>query len=194
MGGLSQVTQVTASPWTSLTSSARGYSELGATDELHHAMPCKQDKNPEYHFSLDRGVGPARIISLFSPWTHCAGFVNARGMNCQKMRGWKLLRNVQCRLSSYFQTQAPKASRIRPKVRAMSNPPVHRCDNWTEEDVPCRHLKFGRRRRVLHHNPEPRPMASRATGQTSSLRLDTHVVRAISAPGESDPGSDDGTV
>jgi len=144
VGGLSQVTQVTASPWTSLTSSAGGYSELGAADELHHAMPCKQDKNPEYHFSLDRGVGPARIISLFSPWTHCVGLVNTRSTHRQKMRGW-LLWNVQCRLSSHSKTQAPKASRIRPKVRAMSNPPVHGCDNWTEEDVPCRHFKFGRR-------------------------------------------------
>ena len=35
------------SPWTSLTSPAGRYSELGATDGLNHAMPLKQDKNPE---------------------------------------------------------------------------------------------------------------------------------------------------
>ena len=48
---------------TSLTSPAGGYSELGATDELHHAMPYK-DKNPEYHFSLNlwRGSCPDHLF------------------------------------------------------------------------------------------------------------------------------------
>jgi len=48
----SGIPSLTDSPWTSLKSLAGGHPELGA-DELHHAMPCKQDKSPEYHFSLD---------------------------------------------------------------------------------------------------------------------------------------------
>ena len=85
----SGIPSLTDCTWTSLTDPAGGHPELGA-DELHHAMPCKQDKDPEYRFSSICGVGPARIISLFSPWTHCGE--HSRSTNHQKMRGRLLWR------------------------------------------------------------------------------------------------------